>query len=204
MYLLTFNVFTPNSTKNNFKCFSKAITVAPSIPSYDPTSPPNYLFKFIGDINQIGKLFSILKQFLNWFNLNFIRFNKDTGEVKANAYNFFVSHNVNVAGISVFSGSVYITFYSDDTSTTLYETLVASGLAIDPNLKYSYASINDNILLALTETTTTTAAPGLAQETVSFQLFSVSLSSSFEGTENKMLFKYFKIFHLLKIDNTFF
>lgn len=91
--------------------------------------------------------------------MNFIRFNKDTGEVKANAYNFFVSHNVNVAGISVFSGSVYITFYSDDTLTTLYKTLVASGLAIDPNLKYSYASINENILLALTETTTTTAAP---------------------------------------------
>jgi hypothetical protein len=56
MYLVTFNVFTPDNTKYDFKCFSNAITVETTIVSYDSSLPPNYILKYEGDYNAIGRL----------------------------------------------------------------------------------------------------------------------------------------------------
>lgn len=56
MYLVTFNVFTPDNTKYNFNCFSNAITVETSVESYDASLPPNYVLKYEGDYSAIGTL----------------------------------------------------------------------------------------------------------------------------------------------------
>jgi hypothetical protein len=57
MYLVTYTIFSPDDQRYNFSCFSNPITVATSIPTYDPTLPPNYIVKFDGDINKISKHF---------------------------------------------------------------------------------------------------------------------------------------------------
>ena len=71
---------------------------------------------------------------------------KDVAEVQANAYNFFASHDIRVGGIMVYSGSVYVSFYSDDTSSNLTDTLTANGLELDSSLKFKTATINDQVL----------------------------------------------------------
>lgn len=55
-------------------------------------------------------------------------------------------YDIQAQNIQAIPGSVYITFYSSDTSSTLIDALIAAGVNIDPNLQYSYASINDMIL----------------------------------------------------------
>ena len=141
MYLLTFRVYT-SSGEYDFNCFSQAITVKLAniaLPTYDASSPPNYVLKYEGDYNAI-----------------------EPEEVKANVYNFMTGYNISVAGVNTYSGSVYITFYSDDSSSSLIDTLVAAGLTVDPNLVYSYASINNTVInctnCVITTATTTTAA----------------------------------------------
>ena len=55
-------------------------------------------------------------------------------------------YDIIAQNIQAISGSVYITFYSSDSSSNLIDALIAAGVNIDPNLQYSYASINDQIL----------------------------------------------------------
>lgn len=122
MYLLTFNVSTAND-EYNFACFSNAITVTTVVPTYDVTLPPNYVIKYEGDYNVI-----------------------DPNEVKANVYNFMRDYNISVAGVNTYSGSVYVTFYSSDFSSSLSDSLSTRGLSVDPNLRFSYASFNSIII----------------------------------------------------------
>lgn len=79
-------------------------------------------------------------------------------------------YNISVAGLSVNSGSVYISFYSESSSSSLIDTLIAAGLNVDPNLQFSYASIDDQILnctnCVIATQTTTIINPGVPQETV--------------------------------------
>ena len=117
MYVLTFSVLTTNN-EYSFSCFSKYIEVTSKTVNYDSTQAPNYVLKYEGDINSINE-----------------------AEVTANVYNYMLIYNVSVAGVSVTSGSVYITFYSNDGSNALINSLVTAGLSVDPNLVFSYASI---------------------------------------------------------------
>lgn len=122
MYLLTFNVSTAND-EYNFACVSNAITVTTAAPTYDVTLPPNYVIKYEGDYNAI-----------------------DPNEIKANVYNFMTAYNISVAGVNTYSGSVYVTFYSSDFSSSLSDSLGTRGLSVDPNLRFSYASFNSIII----------------------------------------------------------
>jgi len=94
-------------------------------------------------------------------------------EVQANAYNFFASHDIRVGGIMVYSGSVYVSFYSDDTSSNLTDTLTANGLELDSSLKFKTATINDQVLnctncviVVVPSASATTAASALSQQTI--------------------------------------
>ena len=120
MYLLKFSVYTSN-LDYNFTCFSQSITIlhpTQTLPTYTPGTAPSYVLKFAGNYSEI-----------------------EPDEVKANVYNFMSMHNVGVGGITVYSGSVYVTFYSSDSSTTVNSVLSTSGLIIDPTLKFAYATI---------------------------------------------------------------
>lgn len=84
-------------------------------------------------------------------------------EAKANMYNYMSMYNITARNIQALKGSVYITFYSSSSSSNLISSLIAAGVSIDPNLSYSYASINDMVLnctnCILTVATTTTESP---------------------------------------------
>lgn len=143
MYVLTFAVKTLNN-EYSFSCFSKYIEIRAAALTYDATQAPNYVLKYEGDFNKIN-----------------------AAEVAANVYNYMAGYNVSVAGVSVVSGSVYITFYSSDSSTNLIDTLLAAGLAVDPNLVYSYASINDQIINCTNCVVATTAQPDSDDDDIS-------------------------------------
>ena len=120
MYLLKFSVYTSNFDYK-FTCFSQSITILKStqtLPTYTAGTAPDYLLKFAGNYSAI-----------------------EPEEVKANVYNFMSINNVGVGGITVYSGSVYVAFYSSDSSSTLNSLLSTSGLTIDPTLKFAYATI---------------------------------------------------------------
>ncbi len=129
MYLLAFNVKTAGN-EFNFKCISKQIIIKEKgvdLPTYtaDPTltTEPNYILKFEGDYSEIVP-----------------------GEVKANLYNFMANYNIDVSGITVYSGSVYTSFYSDSTSSSLINTLTTRGVELDSKLRFSHATVNDRVV----------------------------------------------------------
>ena len=139
MYLLTLNVNTSDASYK-FDCFSKTIEIirkGETLESYDANLPPNYVFKYEGDFDKI-----------------------EPAEVKANMYNYMSSYNITARNIEAVAGSVYITFYSSGSNSDLINSLIAAGVSIDPNLVYSYASINDNVVnctnCVIVETTTET------------------------------------------------
>ena len=154
MYLLTFQV-RANTGEYDFNCFSQAITITKSNAvayTYDPTQAPNYILKYEGDYSAI-----------------------DPEEIKASVYNYMYGYNVTVAGVSTYSGSVYITFYSPSSSQSLMDTLTAQGLPVSTHLVFVYASINnrvinctDCIIVVETQATSTqqSASAAAAQVTV--------------------------------------
>ena len=135
VYLLQFTVTTTN---NDFKltCLSQQITIknpTAVFPSYREGTRPGYSLKFKGEYSSIRPQ-----------------------EVLANMYNFMNLYNINVAGAHCYSGSVYVSFYSVDTSILLINSLVASGVTIDPNLQFMYANVFNtlfNCTSCLTELT---------------------------------------------------
>ena len=123
MYLLTFKVISIDGAYT-LNCLSKAITVTAETATqmrYSTDSAPNYTFKFEGEYDSI-----------------------ESDEVKANLYNFMTGYEIDVGSIQVYSGSVYVSFYSSDTNSDLVNTLISAGLTVDPNLQFSYASIDGN------------------------------------------------------------
>ena len=171
MYVLTLSVYTTNSNYD-FSCYSKSITVLKTgtvLPPYNVNSPPDYVLKYEGDYNSIGMYYdithflillvdlkSILGRLIILVNtlLPLIFFLKliilieiqEPEEIKANMYNFMTKYDIIVQNIKALPGSVYVTFYSSDTSSNLVDVLSSSGVDIDPKLKYTYASINDQIV----------------------------------------------------------
>ena len=121
MYILVFSVYSTNG-EYSFKCLSKSITVTAAddiAMSYSTNSAPEYIIKFEGEYDSI-----------------------DGDEVKANVYNFMLGYNIGIGNIQVYQGSVYVSFYSSEFNSNLTDTLIASGLTVDPNLSFSYANIN--------------------------------------------------------------
>ena len=55
MYLVKYRVFSPDDANYDFSCVSNAITVVTTVPTYDPSMPPNYVLNFEGDISQLGE-----------------------------------------------------------------------------------------------------------------------------------------------------
>ena len=125
MYLLKFSVYTSNHDYN-FTCLSQSITILHStqtLPTYTVGSNPDYLLKFEGNYSNI-----------------------EPEEIKASVYNYMNMNNVGVAGITVYSGSVYVVFYSSDTSSAVNNLLSTTGLKIDSTLQFAYATIFDETL----------------------------------------------------------
>lgn len=123
MYLIRFKIWSSND-EFEFMCFSKVITVVEALSALDYSTdiPPNYVLKFDGDFNGI-----------------------DESSVKANLFNFMLNYGVIMAGMNVYSGSVYVSGYSSSVSNNITDTLTASGLTVDPRLSFSYISINDEL-----------------------------------------------------------
>ena len=119
MYVINIEV---NTLGNEYtlKCLSNPIQIIKSTTqiSYDSSQKPDYLVKFNGDYNSI-----------------------EPSEIKANVYNYFSNYNITVGGISSYSGSVYVVFYSTDTNTALITELVSNGLVVSPNLKFASITI---------------------------------------------------------------
>jgi hypothetical protein len=123
MYLIRFKIWSSND-EFEFMCFSKVITVVDTLSAldYSTDTPPNYVLKFDGDYSEI-----------------------DVSSVKANLFNFMLNYGVLMAGMNVYSGSVYVSGYSSGISNNITDLLTASGLEIDPRLSFSYISVNDQL-----------------------------------------------------------
>lgn len=91
--------------------------------TYSTNEAPNYIVKFEGNIN-----------------------NTVTEEVKANTYNYFSQNDISIGGIQIYEGSVYVSFYSSSSNPALINSLAASGLTVDPNLSFSYVSIDGTLI----------------------------------------------------------
>jgi hypothetical protein len=114
MYIILISVST---TDHEYKsqCYSNPIQIiSGSIPSYDKTTQPDYILKFNGNYSSINP-----------------------AEIKANVYNYFAMNGISLAGMSSYSGSVYITFYSLNRNTTLINALISNGLNISSSLAFS-------------------------------------------------------------------
>lgn len=123
MYLLSVSVSTTNNEFSS-QCFSKPIQIKAAtavIPSFDSGTQPEYIIKFNGSYSSINP-----------------------AEIKANVYNYISNHGVNIGGMSCYAGSVYVTFYSSDSSSTLVSSLISAGLNISSSLAFVSASINGN------------------------------------------------------------
>ncbi len=126
MYIVKFAVA---STSNiyAFTCFSKTITVQDTDSSTDSSAssglPPNFIFKFDGDLTVIN---SVL--------------------VKANLFNYVHSSGVTLSGMEVYSGSVYLSGYSTENPSSLINRLSSSGVTIDSGLSFVYLSVNDALV----------------------------------------------------------
>ena len=115
MYMISINVATTNNDYN-FQCYSNLIQIIKSttvLKTYSSETEPDYTLKFNGNYNDINP-----------------------AEVKASVYNYISSYGINIAGINAYSGSVYITFFSSDTSASLMNQLIANGLTISPSLTF--------------------------------------------------------------------
>jgi hypothetical protein len=123
MYVVKFAIASTNNLYA-FSCLSKTITVlddpASLSASTDSNLPPNYIFKFEGDLTTI-----------------------ETVVVKASLFNFLQDSGVSLSGMDVYSGSVYVSGYSSQSSSDLTSRLSSSGLIVDAGLKFVYLSLND-------------------------------------------------------------
>ena len=161
MYMLIFQVGTTNKNYN-FNCFSNEITIlktGTSLQSYVVGSPPNYILKFNGNYSNIVP-----------------------GEVHSKVYNLMSAYNVSVAGITSYSGSVMITFYSTDISGSLLSQIVSGGINLGSDLTFSQLSLNNvvyncttcaaavNLLNALNPTTVSSESQTTAA-TVQVKIF---------------------------------
>lgn len=121
MYLTTISVYTDNSNDFNFNCYSNPIQIRSAdsqLVSYDSNSRPDYIIKFNGSYNSINP-----------------------SEIKASVYNFMISNGIKIGGISCYSGSVYVAFYSSDTNSNLINKLINNGLIISSSLSFVSATI---------------------------------------------------------------
>jgi hypothetical protein len=119
MYIILISVST---TGHEYKsqCYSNPIQIIKgSIPSYDKTTQPDYTLKFVGNYSSINP-----------------------AEIKANVYNYFAMNGISLAGMSSYSGSVYITFYSLNRNTTLINALISNGLNISSSLTFSSINVD--------------------------------------------------------------
>ena len=121
MYVTTLNVYTDNNDYN-FQCYSNPIqikTKKSTIPIYDSSKQPDYIIKFNGSYDSINPV-----------------------EIKASVYNYMNSYGLNIGGMSCYSGSVYVAFYSTDSSVSLINNLILSGLNISSSLTFVSASVS--------------------------------------------------------------
>ena len=124
MYILTFSI---SSSDNSFvfNCYSKTIMIVNELSqaTYSPNVPPNYIFKFDGDYSAI-----------------------DVDNAKSNIFNFALKYGVVLAGLEAYSGSVYISGHSSTASSNMSSLLASSGVVIDPNMRFTYISVNDVLI----------------------------------------------------------
>lgn len=109
--------------------------------TYSTNEVPNYIVKFEGNIN-----------------------NTVPEKVKANTYNYFAQNDISIGGIQIYEGSVYVSFYSSSSNSALVNSLATSGLTVDPNLSFSYVSIDGSIITCNNCTITSTQT--VTQQTV--------------------------------------
>lgn len=119
MYVIRIQVNTLDNDYN-LQCLSNPIQIKKSttLISYDSSLQPDYMLKFNGDYNSI-----------------------EPSDIKANVYNYFANNNITVGGISSYSGSVIVVFYSSDSNPVVISSLASSGLTISPNLTFASITV---------------------------------------------------------------
>ncbi len=120
MYLLTINVYT-NSHEYNLNCYSNAIQIISAkatLPTYDSTSQPDYILKFNGSYSSIVP-----------------------SEIQASVYNYISKYGISMAGMSCYSGSVHVSFYSSNTNKVLISSLITSGITVSTSLTFNSITV---------------------------------------------------------------
>ncbi len=128
MYLLSVRVYT---TGNEFtsQCYSNPITVVKSLTSLTNSSKPNYLLKYRGDFSSLTP--------------------QNKSEIQANTFNFMSMNNITVNNIQIYSGSVYIVFFSADNNTELISELAKRGLTISTLISFDSITVNGETFICL-------------------------------------------------------
>ncbi len=126
MYLLSVRVYT---TGNEFtsQCYSNPITVVKSLTSLTNSLKPNYLLKYQGDFSSLTP--------------------QNKSEIQANTFNFMSMNNITVNNIQIYSGSVYIVFFSADNNTELINELAKRGLTISTLISFDSITVNGDTFI---------------------------------------------------------
>ena len=122
MYLLSINMFTMDN-QYSITCYTNTITVLKeSQNNTNNNLEANYKLKFKGDYNSLTQ--------------------SDRNEIMANIYNYISDYNISISNIKIYSGSVYVAFYSTDSNNALLSSLLNSGLNISNLIIFDSANIN--------------------------------------------------------------
>ena len=142
MYVLAIRVYTTDNLYSS-QCYSNPIQIIKSSVqiSYDSTTTPDYIIKFNGSYNSINP-----------------------AEIKANVYNYMSNYNLTIGGISCYSGSVYVSFYSSDINAALITSLISSGLIVSTSLSFQSITVGSvtyscsNCTIVIQDTGSTSAS----------------------------------------------
>ena len=165
MYLISITVASTNN-EYSLQCYSNLIQIKQAkavLKSYSSEVEPDYVLKFNGNYSQI-----------------------DPNEIKANIYNYISDYGVNIAGITSYPGSVFVAFYSDDSSDTLINQLIAAGINISSSLTFVSISLNGNtficsncsnsVIIISNANTTTTTTVAAASTVVKNEVLTIAVS----------------------------
>jgi len=148
MYVLSIQVYTTDNMYSS-QCYSNPIQIIQSTTriSYDSSDTPDYIMKFNGSYSSIIP-----------------------ADIKANVYNYMSNYGLTIGGISCYSGSVYVSFYSSDTNVALITSLISSGLIVSKSLSFqsitvgsvTYSCSNCTIVILDTGTTQSSSSSSIA------------------------------------------
>ena len=109
MYLFHLSITTTDNAMSS-SCYSNPLIVkgaSYTLPTYTAGSAPTHILKFNGNYS------SIVPEIM-----------------QACVYNFASGYGVAMSGMSVYSGSIYVSYYTDTTSTSYLNAIASGGISV--------------------------------------------------------------------------